>query len=222
METNKRTASRAQLLGLGSDIDLVATAKALVDETADPSQVNYLYTLSAPVKRRMLNFEAAVTQAKLDKYGRTFVCDACKKELSVNRRMSGHSSDYTPVYSQPCSPDVCYDCAMANPTKCPRCHHSIHYWEDGPVPHVIVVIYKVKSYVADYCGTLSFHRFEFDPATTKLRQVKEAVLPLIPAEYKFSSFEMPCVVKPLLDKTLCEQGEPGDVVRITVNVKRPL
>jgi hypothetical protein len=78
----------------------------------------------------------------------------------------------------------------------------------------------MKSHAADSCATLSFHRLEFDPATTKLRQIKDAVLLLIPARYKFCSFDIPYVMKPLLDKTLREQGVLGDTVRITVNVKQ--
>jgi hypothetical protein len=119
---SKRIYSRAQLRDLGDDIDLAATAKAFVAETTGPAEVGEIYTVVNEAKRRLVEFADEVALAKVDRYGQTFVCTKCTKELSTTRRMAGHQGDWQSVYySQVCPANVCYDCAISSPTHCPQC-----------------------------------------------------------------------------------------------------
>lgn len=215
---NKRTYTRAQLKGVGEEIDPTATATALIAGTKDLTDVREIFQDTDYVISRMHRLREELDKEKRRRYGETFICAKCNNEQIVGHKMSGHYKPMNLYAVRSCSVNVCYECAMASPNFCPDCAQRIRHFTGGPGPHVIVRLLYVPN------SNESLYRFEFDPTTTALRKIKEVMLPKIPAGHEFSSIHVGHNSKPKLAENLYALGvrsgpdEHGNAY-ITVNFK---
>lgn len=194
---SKRPYTGDELAAVCADLDPRATATALVAGTKTLSDVIALKGITAQVKRRLTELDLAIEHEQFTRYGRTFVCVACNKEQAFDRKMGGHClTFYSSFAAAPCPVEVCYTCAMANPTYCYQCKQGINYWEGGPVPSIPVYI---ETTVGDH-----YHRIELGPALVTLNDLKAAVLPKIPAGYAFVAIKVPGVARPTMNRKLSE------------------
>lgn len=202
VDSRKRAYSRVELEALCVDMDNAATATAIVSETTNLDQVREIRRAISKATSRLHALDEEVLKAKRQCYGKTFYCSTCKKEQFIERRMGAHVSEddyYSSFFPNVCHAEVCYDCAMKSPTNCDSCRRKIFYWRGGPMPYIVVGL--LLSEHSKVC-----YRFEFDPKTTTLRQVKEAMVPLIGANYKFSSISVVGEKRAKLDSKLKDIG----------------
>lgn len=219
----KRPYTLEELGAALAGMDPTATATGLVAQTASLADTHALNSTLAALNDGVQQLSAEVASIKRTRYGSTFVCSSCKKDQTLDRMMNGHRTMQWDSHEGKCPVTMCYDCSKLSNSECPMCKQCIWHWDGGPTPYVEVNLYAGSVYYS--------YRLELDFTKTTLGEVKDIMLPKIPADCKLESisvFEvlpdtryaefMDCTH--LMNKKLCEfKKVKKDRLVISVNVK---